>query len=402
MPGEMHGFGPIRGKLLQTKMAAGESPLHPDVHDVEWLMTIAAGQSALMPRFDDDARDYDALLVLSFGGPEGPDDVIPFLENVTRGRGVPRERLLEVAEHYYHFGGVSPINAQNRALIAALEAELAVHDHRLPVYFGNRNWHPFLTDTLEQMRGDGVRRMLVFVTSAFSSYSGCRQYREDLERATAAIGEGAPEWDKIRVFYNHPGFLESMADRMREALAKFPDTSRDAIEVVYTAHSIPMTMARTSAYEAQLREATRIVSELAGVSRFRLAYQSRSGAPHVPWLEPDILDVLDELHADGTSNVIVAPIGFISDHLEVLFDLDEEGAEHARALGMTYVRAGTVGTHPRFVAMIRELIEERTTATPDRPTLGNKPPVHDNCPATCCGIGLTRPTASSSVTVAAP
>ncbi len=352
-------------------------------------MTIIAGQS--MPRFDDEARSYDALLVLSFGGPEGREDVLPFLENVTRGRGVPRERLLEVAEHYYHFDGISPINAQNRELIAAVEAELTANGIDLPIYFGNRNWHPFLADTLRQMRADGVKRMLVFVTSAFSSYSGCRQYREDLERATAEVGEGAPAWDKIRVFYNHPGFLEAMADRMREALAQFPDGSRDAIEVIYTAHSIPMVMARGSAYEAQLREATRIVSELAGITRYQLAYQSRSGAPHVPWLEPDILDVLDGLHADGASQVIVAPIGFISDHLEVLFDLDEEGAEHAAELGMTYVRAGTVGTHPAFVAMIRELIQERLTALPTRRTVGSKPPVHDNCPANCCPLGATRP-----------
>jgi ferrochelatase len=365
-------------------------------------MTNAAGQCAATPRFDDDARDYDALLVLSFGGPEGPDDVIPFLENVTRGRGVPRERLLEVADHYHHFGGASPINAQNRALIAALETELAAHGRRLPIYFGNRNWHPLLADTLAQMRDDGVKRMLVFVTSAFSSYSGCRQYREDLERATAAIGEGAPEWDKIRVFYNHPGFLEAMADRMREALARFPDTSRDAIEVVYTAHSIPMAMARSSAYESQLREASRVVSELAGISRYQLAYQSRSGAPHVPWLEPDILDVLDQLHEQGTTNVIVAPIGFISDHLEVLFDLDEEAAERAAELGMAFVRAGTVGTHPRFVTMIRELIEERLTANPSRLTLGSRPPVHDNCPANCCALGAGRPASSQPATVAAP
>lgn len=365
-------------------------------------MTIVAGRSDSTPRFDNDARDYDALLVLSFGGPEGPDDVIPFLENVTRGRGVPRERLLEVAEHYDHFGGVSPINAQNRALIAALETELAAHGHHLPIYFGNRNWHPFLADTLARMRDDGVKRVLVFVTSAFSSYSGCRQYREDLERATAAIGDGAPEWDKIRVFYNHPGFLEAMADRLREALATFSDTSRDAIEVVYTAHSIPLSMARNAAYETQLREAARIVSELAGVSRYQLAYQSRSGAPHVPWLEPDILDVLDQLHEQGTSNVIVAPIGFISDHLEVLFDLDEEAAQRAAELGIAFVRAGTVGTHPRFVAMIRELIEERLAANPERLTLGDKPPVHDTCPANCCSIGAGRPAVSQSPTVAAP
>lgn len=374
----------------------------PDVLDLECLMTTDAGQISPMPRFDDEARQYDALLVLSFGGPEGPDDVIPFLENVTNGRGVPRERLLEVAEHYYHFGGVSPINAQNRALIDALQSELEQHGHRLPIYFGNRNWHPFLTDTMRQMRDDGVKRMLVFVTSAFSSYSGCRQYREDLERASAIV-DGAPEYDKIRVFYNHPGFLGAMADRMREAMAQFAEDERDDVEVVFTAHSIPMSMARNSAYEVQLREATRIVSESSGINRYQLAYQSRSGSPHVPWLEPDILEVLDELHARGVTKVVVAPIGFISDHLEVLFDLDEEGAEHARSLGMTYVRAGTVGTHPRFVSMIRELIEERLTASPVRPTLGSKPPVHDNCPAGCCALGAGRPAAvSQTISVAAP
>ncbi|CAN5546103.1 ferrochelatase [soil metagenome] len=365
-------------------------------------MTTTRGQVTPTPRFDDAAQQYDALLVLSFGGPEGPDDVIPFLENVTNGRGVPRERLLEVAEHYYHFGGVSPINAQNRALIAALQDELDRHGHRLPIYFGNRNWNPFLTDTMAQMRDDGVKRMLVFVTSAFSSYSGCRQYREDLERASAILGEGAPAYDKIRVFYNHPGFLGAMADRMREALAQFAEDDRDEVEVVYTAHSIPMSMAKNSAYEVQLREAMRIVSEASGIARYRLAYQSRSGSPMVPWLEPDILDVLSELKADGVSKVIVAPIGFISDHLEVLFDLDEEGADHARELGMTYVRAGTVGTHPRFVSMIRELIEERLAADPVRPTLGGKPPVHDNCPAGCCSLGAGRPVSTQVSAVAAP
>jgi ferrochelatase len=394
-------FGPIRGTLPWNSQRAAAS-LRLGVHDLECLMTIVAGQGVSLPRFDDEAREYDALLVLSFGGPEGPDDVLPFLENVTRGRGVPRERLLEVAEHYHHFGGVSPINAQNRALIAALETELAGHGLHLPIYFGNRNWHPLLTDTLMQMRADGVKRMLVFVTSAFSSYSGCRQYREDLERATAAIGTGAPEWDKIRVFYNHPGFLEAMADRMREALATFPEASRDQIEIVYTAHSIPMVMARSSAYESQLREAARVVSELAGVTRHQLAYQSRSGAPHVPWLEPDILDVLNQLHERGTSNVIVAPIGFISDHLEVLFDRDEEAAERAAGLGIRFVRAGTVGTHPRFITMIRELIEERLTASPTRPTLGSCSPVHDNCPADCCPLGASRPMSTQPAAVSTP
>jgi protoporphyrin/coproporphyrin ferrochelatase len=349
-------------------------------------MTITGETRVNTARFDDVARTYDAVLVLSFGGPEGMEDVIPFLENVTRGRGVPRERLEEVAGHYEHFGGVSPINAQNRALIESLRIELAEHGHDLPIYFGNRNWTPFVTDTVAQMRDDGVRRALLFVTSAFSSYSGCRQYREDIERAVATVGEGAPEFDKIRVFYNHPGFIKPMVERIQEALARFPEERRANVEVVYTAHSIPLAMAQTSTYEAQLREAVRLVSDLAGVMRYRLAYQSRSGAPHIPWLEPDILDVLDTLHADGNDDVVVCPIGFISDHLEVLFDLDEEGAERARELGMTYVRAGTVGIHPRFVAMIRELIEERMQDYPVRLALGNCAPGNDRCPENCCKI----------------
>ena len=341
-------------------------------------------QAAVLPRFDDVARAYDAILVLSFGGPEGVDDVIPFLENVTRGRGVPPERLAEVAEHYYHFGGVSPINAQNRALIAALETDLKEHGMDLPIYFGNRNWHPLLADTLRQMKDDGVQRALAFVTSAFSSYSSCRQYREDIAAAAAAVGDGAPSIDKIRVFYNHPGFLEPVAEHLRAAIEQFPASRRDQVRVLYTAHSIPMSMATTSAYEAQLRDAMAIVSDLAGVRHSTLCYQSRSGSPSVPWLEPDFADVMTDLHADGHTDVIVCPIGFVSDHLEVLFDLDEEGAEHAAELGMTYVRAATVGTHPRFVAMIRELIEERMTASPVRCALGANGPVHDNCPVNCC------------------
>ena len=341
-------------------------------------------QAAGLPRFDDVAREYDAILVLSFGGPEGVDDVIPFLENVTRGRGVPPERLAEVAEHYYHFGGVSPINAQNRALIAALETDLKEHGIDLPIYFGNRNWHPLLADTLRQMKDDGVQRALAFVTSAFSSYSSCRQYREDLAVATAEVGDGAPAIDKIRVFYNHRGFLEPVAEHLRAAIEQFPAERRDQVRVLFTAHSIPMSMATTSAYEAQLRDAMAIVSDLAGVRHSTLCYQSRSGSPSVPWLEPDFADVMTDLHADGHTDVIVCPIGFVSDHLEVLFDLDEEGAEHAAELGMTYVRAATVGTHPRFVAMIRELIEERMTASPVRCVLGANGPVHDNCPVNCC------------------
>ncbi len=363
-------------------------------------MSVYGAQTLNAPRFDDDARQYDALLLLSFGGPEGQDEVIPFLENVTRGRNTPRERLEEVAEHYRHFGGVSPINAQNRALIAALDADLQSHGISLPIYFGNRNWRPFVTDTVRQMRDDGVRRALVFVTSAFSSYSGCRQYREDVIRALEAIGEDAIAFDKIRVFYNHPGFVEPMADRVREALANFPVERRAEVEVVFTAHSIPLAMARGCAYESQLREACRLVAEAAGTPRFRLAYQSRSGSPRVPWLEPDILDEMEELHAAGRNDIIVAPIGFISDHMEVLFDLDEEAAHRARDLGMTLVRAGTVGTAPAFVAMIRDLIVERMTAHPERQALGTRGPNHDICPVNCCLRGEGRPSPAAAAAVA--
>ena len=335
-------------------------------------------------RFDEAAREYDALLVVSFGGPEGHDDVLPFLENVTRGRNVPRERLLEVAEHYHHFDGVSPINAQNRALIHALEVAFKERGPQLPIYFGNRNWHPFLTDTVKQMRDDGVTRALAFVTSAFSSYSGCRQYREDVIRAIDGVGEGAPEFDKIRVYYNHPGFIEAMVDRTRAALAEFPEERRDGAELVFTAHSIPLSMAQKSAYEVQLTEACRLVAEGVGTNPYRLAYQSRSGAPHIPWLEPDILDELETLHGEGKRDVVVVPIGFISDHMEVLFDLDTEAAEKATELGMTLVRAGTAGTHPAFVEAIRQLVVERMIERPERLAIGTRGPNHDICPVGCC------------------
>jgi ferrochelatase len=327
--------------------------------------------------------DYDALLVMSFGGPEGPQDVLPFLENVTRGRNVPRERLEEVAHHYERFGGKSPINDQNRALITALERELATHGPRLPVYFGNRNWHPFLTDTLRRMRDDGVRRVLMFVTSAYSSYSGCRQYREDVQRAQTELGGDAPVVDKLRVFYNHPGFVEPNAENLRRALEGVPDRDRPA-RVFFTAHSVPVGMARSSAYEAQLREAARLVAAAAGVTDWRLAWQSRSGPPTVPWLEPDILDELGRVAREGARHVVVLPLGFISDHMEVLFDLDVEAAERARELGLGFTRAPTVGTHPDFVAMIRELIVERFDPGAARRALGQLGPAHDVCALTCC------------------
>ena len=357
-------------------------------------MSISGAQTLNAPRFDDAPRHYDALLVLSFGGPEGPADVMPFLENVTRGRNIPRARLEEVAEHYLHFGGVSPINAQNRALIAALKPELRAHGIDLPIYFGNRNWHPFLTDTVRQMQTDGVANAVVFVTSAFSSYSGCRQYREDVMRTLDEIGGQAITFDKIRVFYNHPGFVAPLAAKIRADLATFPAKRRAEVEVVFTAHSIPTAMARGCAYESQLREACALVAAAAGTPNYRLAYQSRSGSPVVPWLEPDILDELTALHAAGRHDVIVAPIGFISDHMEVLFDLDEEAANRAAELGMTMRRAATVGTDPIFVAMIRELVQERLKARPERRALGTRGPNHDICPVNCCLRGETRPPAS--------
>jgi protoporphyrin/coproporphyrin ferrochelatase len=299
--------------------------------------------------------EYDALLVLSFGGPEKPDDVLPFLENVLRGRNVPRQRMVEVAGHYAHFGGHSPINDQCRALIAVLRAELDSHGPRLPIYWGNRNWHPMLEDTMRQMAADGVTRALVFVTSAYSSYSACRQYLDDIERARMAVGPGAPVCDKIRHFHDNPGFIQPNAEHLRAALGRAPGAP-----VLFTAHSIPLEMARTSKYLDQLREASRLVAAAAGCeSSSRLVFQSRSGPPHQPWLEPDILHALDETRAAGAESVVVAPIGFISDHMEVLYDLDYEAFHHAESIGLRMVRSATVGTHPRFVAMIRELVEER-------------------------------------------
>ena len=335
---------------------------------------------------------YDALLFVSFGGPDGPDDVIPFLENALRGRSVPRERMLEVAEHYHHFGGRSPINDQNRRLIAAIEQELAAQGPRLPVYWGNRNWHPLLPETLGRMTADGVRHALAFVTSAFSSYSSCRQYRENILAAQAEVGPGAPQVDKLRVFFNHPGFIEPMIERTREALQQVPSDRRDRAMLLFSAHSIPLAMAQNSRYEEQLREACRLIAEGASLreragerGNWHLVYQSRSGPPHQPWLEPDINDFLRDRQAGGLSHdVVVVPVGFLSDHMEVLYDLDTEVRQLCDRLGINMVRAGTVGTHPRFVQMIRELIEERISAKPKRQALGMLGPSHDTCPQDCC------------------
>jgi protoporphyrin/coproporphyrin ferrochelatase len=346
---------------------------------------------------------YDAILVMSFGGPEGPDDVVPFMENVTRGRGIPRERLIEVSAHYQLFDGVSPINAQNEALIAALKTQLAEAGITLPVYWGNRNWHPMIGDTLGYMRDDGVTRALMFVTSAYSSASGCRQYREDVTRGCAAMGDGAPNVDKIRVFYNHPGFIEPMVDNVVAAIESLQLGEARDIRIAFTAHSIPMSMANTSDYVKQLTEASRLVhtavSARIGVSwPWQLVYQSRSGAPGQPWLEPDICDHLAEQQADDASAVVMVPIGFISDHMEVVYDLDTQARERAASLGLPVRRAATVGTDPRFVQMIVELIAERMAlAVGDQPVrlaLGQYPANHDVCPLDCCPMP-TRPGASN-------
>ncbi len=328
------------------------------------------------------SRPYDALLVVSFGGPEKPDDVLPFLENVTRGRRVPRSRLLEVAAHYQHFGGRSPINALNRQLVAAVAAELQQAGLPMPVYWGNRNWHPLLADTVRQMTADGVRHALAFVTSAFGSYSGCRQYQEDLDRARAEVGPTAPAIDKLRLFYNHPGFIEAMADRVRTATTALHRQERLAL--VFTAHSIPTAMAERSPYVAQLREACRLVAELLGQSNWTLAYQSRSGPPDQPWLEPDIGDHLAALAKADVRQVVVTPIGFLAEHVEVLYDLDVVAREICRRLGMEMLRVEPVGTHARFVTMIRQLVSERLDGSIERLALGVQGPAPDHCPPDCC------------------
>ena len=326
---------------------------------------------------------YDALLLVSFGGPEGMDDVMPFLENVLRGRNVPRERMLAVARHYEMFGGVSPINQQNRNLIAALQEELKREGPDLPIYWGNRNWHPLLPDTLRQMSADGVQNALAFVTSAYSSYSSCRQYRENIANAQTAVGPKAPRVDKLRAFYNHPLFIEANVAQIHAALASLDHQARAAVEFIFTAHSIPESMAANCEYAAQLQETARLIGGALETERWRVVYQSRSGSPSQPWLGPDICDYLRELNTQGMKNVILAPIGFVSDHMEVVYDLDYEAQNLAHELGMTMVRAATAGTHPAFVKMIRELILERTDNAPAR-FLGSRGPAHDLCAADCC------------------
>ncbi|MFE3742085.1 ferrochelatase [Streptomyces sp. NPDC059134] len=361
---------------------------------------------------------YDALLLLSFGGPEGPDDVVPFLENVTRGRGIPRERLKEVGQHYFLFGGVSPINEQNRVLLDALRKDFAGHGLDLPVYWGNRNWAPYLTDTLREMAADGRRRIAVLATSAYASYSGCRQYREDLAAALATLaGEGIepPRVDKLRHYFNHPGFLDPMIDGVLASLADLPEGVREGAHLAFTTHSIPTAAADTSgpaeghgdggAYVAQHLDVARLVvaavREETGIAYpWRLVYQSRSGAPHIPWLEPDICDHLETLSGENVPAVVMAPIGFVSDHMEVLYDLDTEATAKAAELGLPVRRSATVGADPRFAAAVRDLVLERAAAergrAVERCALGALGPSHDLCPVGCCPARAPKPAAAGA------
>lgn len=343
----------------------------------------------MTPRLGDD-EPVDAVLVVSFGGPEGPDDVLPFLENVTRGRGIPRERLLEVAQHYYSFGGISPINEQNRKLVAALEHELAAHGPALPVFWGNRNWAPYLPDTVAEMVRAGVRHAAAFVTAGYAGLSSCRQYRQDIERARAGV-PGAPRITKLRHFFDHPGFVDPMVRHTLDALNALPAARRDRAHLLFTGHSVPLAMAETAgprggAYVAQLTEAARLVAERVDPARpWSLAWQSRSGPPSQPWLEPDVADRLADLAGAGVSAAVLVPIGFVSDHVEVRHDLDVELAERASQLGVAVTRAATVGTAPEFVAMIRELVREVDDAELPRRGLGDPALRWTDCPAGCCG-----------------
>ncbi|WP_395695314.1 ferrochelatase [Nocardioides sp.] len=345
-----------------------------------------------------DATPYDAILLVSFGGPEKPEDVVPFLENVTRGRGIPRERLEEVGEHYFLFGGRSPINDHNREFLAALREDLDGAGIDLPLYWGNRNWDPYLTDTLRQMTADGVTRAACFVTSAYSSYSSCRQYRENLFDAVAGAGEGAPRLDKLRHYFNHPGFVEPVVDATLAALADLPEEVREGAHLAFVTHSVPLSMNDGSgpdggAYVRQHRSVADVVVERVREETGRrhphaLVFCSRSGAPHVPWLEPDVNDHLADVQAAGAPAVVMVPIGFVSDHMEVVYDLDTEATATAEKLGLPVTRAATAGVDPRFVATVRDLLLERAAVERGeevvRAAVGSEPACWDVCPVGCC------------------
>ncbi|GGT44255.1 ferrochelatase [Streptomyces purpureus] len=365
-----------------------------------------------------DPAPYDALLLLSFGGPEGPDDVVPFLENVTRGRGIPKERLKEVGQHYFLFGGVSPINDQNRALLDALRKDFAQAGLDLPVHWGNRNWAPYLTDTLREMVTDGRRHIAVLTTSAYASYSGCRQYRENLADALSELeaeGLPLPKVDKLRHYFNHPGFIEPMVEGVLKSLAELDESVRAGAHLAFTTHSIPDSAADSSgpaedhgaggAYVKQHLDVARLIADAVhretGVEHpWELVYQSRSGAPHIPWLEPDICDHLETLHAAGVPAVVMVPIGFVSDHMEVLYDLDTEATAKAAELGLPVRRSATVGADPRFARAVRDLVLERAATergtVVERCALGSLGPSHDLCPIGCCPARTERPAAAGA------
>ncbi|OYP37479.1 ferrochelatase [Rhodopirellula sp. MGV] len=334
---------------------------------------------------------YDSFLLVSFGGPEGPEDVMPFLENVLRGKNVPRERMLEVAEHYKTFGGVSPINDQNRELLDALKAEFAQNDVDLPIYWGNRNWNPLLPDVLQQMKADGRKRALAFFTSMFSSYSGCRQYRENIIDAQQQVGGGAPVVEKVRMGFNHPGFIDAVADGVKQSINELNSDASETT-VLFTAHSIPMSMADNCDYVKQLKEACQLVADSAGVVDWKLVYQSRSGPPQQPWLEPDICDEIESMDSEKKiRHLVIVPIGFISDHMEVLYDLDDEAATLCNERGISMKRAATAGVHPSFVSMIRKLVQERLDGSVEKECVGGLGPWHDVCPQDCCTYTPRRP-----------
>jgi ferrochelatase len=352
-----------------------------------------------------DVTPYDALLLVSFGGPEKPEDVVPFLENVTAGRGIPRERLVQVGEHYSLFGGRSPINDLNRDLLAGIEAELAQAGIGLPVYWGNRNWDPYLTDAVRRMQEDGVTRAACFVTSAYSCWSSCRQYRENLFDAVGAV-PGAPVLDKLRHYFNHPGFVEPVVDGVLAALAELGADLRDGAHLAFVTHSIPASMADSAgpdggAYVSQhldiAAEVTARVAEETGVVHPQaLVYCSRSGPPQVPWLEPDVNDHLEALAGDDVPAVVLVPVGFVSDHMEVVYDLDTEALATAERLGLPARRSATAGTDPRFVAMVRDLLVERATVERGeevaRASVGSIGPLWDRCPVGCCpNLKVDRP-----------
>jgi len=348
-----------------------------------------------------DISPYDAVLLVSFGGPERPEDVVPFLENVTRGRGIPRERLEEVGEHYFLFGGKSPINDLNREFLAAIREDLGSAGIDVPVYWGNRNWDPYLADALRQMKADGIGRVACLVTSAYSSYSGCRQYREDLAAAVEEVGEGAPRLDRLRHYHNHPGFVEPMVDATLAALADLGDAVRHDAHVLYVTHSVPTSMNDASgphggAYVTQhLAVAEEITERVRQETGHRyaaeLVFCSRSGSPHTPWLEPDVNDRIEELAAEGVRAVVLVPIGFVSDHMEVVYDLDTEAKATAEKVGVEFARAATAGVDPRFVRMVRDLLVERAAVERGedvrRAAVGAQEPSWDVCPRGCCANG---------------